>query len=93
VQEIAASNDKRQIIEIDKVIHKCLKLLKDSDRLKRSKTSVINTIFSTMVEKKKLIQGLDPKNKNVDQVIVNFFMNRDFMKEIQKMKALKEKSM
>ena len=46
-----------------------------------------------MVEKKKLIQGLDPKNKNVDQVIVNFFMNRDFMKEIQKMKALKEKSM
>jgi hypothetical protein len=91
-RDLALSNDQKQIGEIDKIINAILKLLKDKDRLKRSKTSVLNNMLSTMIEKKKLLQGLDPKNKGVDQVIVNFFMNRNFMEEIKKMKALKEKS-
>jgi hypothetical protein len=90
---LLASNDQHQITEIDKVINHCLKLLKDKDRLKRAKTSVINTVFATMVEKKKMLQGLNPKGDNVNQVIVNFFANRDFANEVKKMKALKDKSM
>lgn len=92
-RDLALSNDQKQIGEIDKIINAILKLLKDKDRLKRSKTSVLNNMLSTMIEKKKLLQGLDPKNKGADQVIVNFFMNRNFMEEIKKMKALKDKSM
>lgn len=91
--DLAISNDQKQIAEIDKVINHCLKLLKDKDRLKRSKTSIINQVFSTMVEKKKLLQGLDPKNKDRNQFILNFISSREFVSELKKMKALKDKSM
>lgn len=87
--DLAISNDQKQIAEIDKVINHCLKLLKDKDRLKRSKTSIINQVFSTMVEKKKLLQGLDPKNKDRNQFILNFISSREFVSELKKMKALK----
>lgn len=91
--DLAISNDQKQIAEIDKVINHCLKLLKDKDRLKRSKTSIINQVFSTMVEKKKLLQGLDPKNKDRNQFILNFISSREFVSELKKMKALKGDSM
>jgi len=87
------SIDKAQIKDIDKVINHVLKLLKDKDRLKKAKTSVLGTIFSIMVEKKKILQGLDPKSNERNQFIINFFANREFLTEIKKMKQLKEKQL